>query len=178
MKNAVLATFFHLISTDKNPQHQYCPAGLESWCKWRVTEATKTTENFVHLPPLHPDVQKHVLPIYESLSDDTLLERCLESFTQNLNESFNACIWRMFPKHLNCGMKSIEIAAYIATLAFNEGHSATLLLMKILELYIGPTCKLTADGHDQRRLSQQARATAKESKEARTIARMERIKKK
>ena len=74
-------------------------------------------------------------------------------------------------------MKSIEIAAYIAALVFNEGHSATLLLMKILELHIGPTCKLTVDGRDQRRLSQQTRATAKESKEARTIARMERIKK-
>ena len=38
--------------------------------------------------PLHPDVQKHILPIYEDLSKDDLLERYLGSHAQNANESF------------------------------------------------------------------------------------------
>jgi len=100
-----MATFYHLSSTNENPQHQYCPSGADSWCKWQVTQALQ--QEFDHPPPLHTDVQKHVLPIYEDLSRDDLLERCLGGYTQNANESFNATIWRLAPKHLNCGIKII-----------------------------------------------------------------------
>ena len=34
MKNAVWAIYYHSISTDKKPQHQHCPTGKESWCKY------------------------------------------------------------------------------------------------------------------------------------------------
>lgn len=44
---------------------------------------------------LAPVVQEAIKPIYESLSDDDLLRRCLGGNTQNSNERLNACIWRM-----------------------------------------------------------------------------------
>ncbi|KAL7290606.1 hypothetical protein TKK_0015368 [Trichogramma kaykai] len=31
MKRAILATYYHLISTDENSRHEYCPAGDDSW---------------------------------------------------------------------------------------------------------------------------------------------------
>ena len=35
MRNAIWATYFHYISTDKSPQHSLCPVDPNSWCKWQ-----------------------------------------------------------------------------------------------------------------------------------------------
>lgn len=32
MRDGVLASLYHCISTDENPQHHLCPAGAGSWC--------------------------------------------------------------------------------------------------------------------------------------------------
>lgn len=48
MKRAVLATSYHVCSTNENRQHQYCPSGARSWCKWRFTEATGKLYEFEH----------------------------------------------------------------------------------------------------------------------------------
>lgn len=89
MKNAVWATFYHKCSTDKNPQHKYCPAGSTSWCSWRRAKAEGTLNDYTHDAPLTDKVQEIIKPIYENLSNDELLERCLGGNTQNNNESFN-----------------------------------------------------------------------------------------
>ena len=120
--------------------------------------------------------------VFSAISDKMVCRKCGK--TVHFSESDCRGFGFKIVLKCRCGEENIPSCPYINNgyevnrrMVFVMKHSATLLLMKILELYIGPTCKLTADGHDQRRLSQQARATAKESKEARTIARMERIKK-
>ncbi|EFN61336.1 hypothetical protein EAG_00043, partial [Camponotus floridanus] len=50
---------------------------------------------------------------------------------------FNSTVWRMSPKHLNSGRKIVEIAAYMAAGMFNEGYSAVLSTMQLLDLKIG-----------------------------------------
>ncbi|XP_011858297.1 PREDICTED: uncharacterized protein LOC105555866 [Vollenhovia emeryi] len=52
MKNTIWATYFHKCSTDKNPQHTYCPAGLTSWCSYRRAEAEGTLAKYKHDSPL------------------------------------------------------------------------------------------------------------------------------
>jgi len=74
MKKAIMATYYHMCSTNENPKHEDCPLGVDSWCKWQKSQAID--ENF-HPASLPPDVQKHILPIYEDLSKDDLLQRCL-----------------------------------------------------------------------------------------------------
>ena len=108
MEKAIMATYFHLCSTDENPRHDNCPVGADSWCGYRAAQASGL--NFKHPPPLHSDVERNILPIYQSLSNHDLLERCLGGHTQNANESFNATVWRLTPKHLHSGRKIIEIA--------------------------------------------------------------------
>ena len=80
-------------------------------------------------------------------------------------------------RHWHCGMKSVKISADIAASVFIEGLLAILFMMQILDLQVGQICKLTIDCHDKQRLSQQARATFEETKEARIAARMQRIEK-
>jgi len=135
MQRDIMATYHHYTSTDKHPKHENCPAGENSSCKYRRAESLG--QEYTHPEPLHQDVAKYILPIYEDLSKKELLEKCLGGFTQNANESFNSTIWRLAPKHLHCGRKIIEIAAYIAAGIFNEGYMYVLKLMYDLQIVIG-----------------------------------------
>lgn len=174
MKKDIMATFYHMSSTNENPRHEYCPPGADSWCKWQKNKTTGTN-TFQHPPPLDLRVQKHILPIYEDLSKEDLLTRCLGGHTQNANESFNSTIWRLAPKHLHSGSKIIEIAATIAAATFNEGHVALLQLMVELNLTIGSQCKKYADEMTERRLVRQERRSFISTKEARKARKEELI---
>jgi len=173
MKRAIMATYYHMISTNEQPQHQYCPPGADSWCAYRVAEASNETLSYNHPPPLHQDVQKKILPIYKDLSRDDLLTRCLGGYTQNANESFNATVWRLAPKHLHCGWKIIEIAAFLAAGMFNDGYNFILNIMNDLELPIGIQCKTFADEQTANRIRRQDRRSQSRSKEARIAKKKE-----
>ncbi len=118
-------------------------------------------------------MQKHIRPIYEDLSRDDLLERCLDGHTQNANESFNTIVWRLAPKHLNCGKKIIEIAAFLAAGMFNEGFSFVLQTMQHLNIVIGQQSKGFADNDDKRRIEQQERRSLDATKEAHSFRQQE-----
>ena len=129
----------------------------------------KPAEPEAHPPPLHPDVQKEILPIYEDLSRDDLLERCLGGHTQNANESFNSTVWRLAPKHLHSGLKIVEVAAYLAACIFNEGSSTILMVMDELGIVVGNRSFSFAREIDDRRISRQNRRSTAETKEARKL---------
>lgn len=168
MKNDIMATFKHVFSSKENPDHESCPSGADSWCKWQKAIARGQDPSLVDLsPPLNPSLKEHLLPIYEDLSRDDLLTRCLGGHTQNANESFNSTVWLMTPKHLHSGFKIIEIAAFIAAGIFNEGYSSTLKIMNNLDIQIGTQCKIFVENVDRDRIARQNRRSLNESKEAR-----------
>lgn len=176
MRSAIIATLDHYCSTDQLPRHNNCPKGAESWCEWRKAEAKNTLADFKHPPRLiDDDIEKHIRPIYEELSKDDLLKRCLGGHTQNANESFNSTVWRMTPKHLHSGIKIVEIAAFIAGGMFNEGYSAVLKTMHLLGLKIGLQCNSFCNKADEDRITRQNRRASLATKEARTARRMEQL---
>ncbi|XP_031841174.2 uncharacterized protein LOC116430767 [Nomia melanderi] len=176
MKKAIIASYYHLCSTKENPRHEYCLVGNDSWCKWQKALATGANLDLIEHPaPLHPDVQKHILPIYEDLSEKNLFERCLGGHTQNNNESFNLTVWRFAPKHLHLGIKIIEIAAYLAAGLFNEGYASVLRTMSALNIVIGKQAKTYADKIDEQRIIRQERRTLLTTKEARKARREQRM---
>ena len=83
-------------------------------------------------------------PIYTNLSNDKLLERCVDGFTQNNNESCNQLIWKITPKIVPCGSKIVEMAAYIAAGVFNEGTVLLLYYMSVMGLSLGTIAHLYA----------------------------------
>lgn len=109
--------------------------------------------NFKHDPPLALELVKELLPIYNDLSREDLLERCLGKYTQNSNESLNACIWHLAPKHLHCGSKMVEIATFLSSGIFNEGYYTVLKVMNIMGIRVGPACKAVADAMNNQRLN-------------------------
>lgn len=141
MRREIQATYFHKISTDDKPRHEYCSS---SWCWWKKREEERELygdpeyeKELEHDPPLHKDVAEKIWPIYEELSRDDLLQRCLGGYTQNANESLNALIWKFAPKHLHSGFETVEIASNLAGCIFNEGYLGILWIMQHLGIEIG-----------------------------------------
>ena len=65
MKGAVWALFYHSLSTDDNPQHQFWPTGERSWCKYQRAVA-KSEQPQPHSPTL--DLAQYVKHVFEDLS--------------------------------------------------------------------------------------------------------------
>ncbi|XP_011706884.1 PREDICTED: uncharacterized protein LOC105462057, partial [Wasmannia auropunctata] len=126
MKKEIWATLYHKISTDEEPQHDYCPSGADSWCSWQKAKAIDNLEEYTHKEPLNKEVFNAIIPIYEDLSNDDLLYRCLGGFTQNNNESFNAVVWSIAPKTFSSGKTILDIATDIAVCKFNDGFTSIM----------------------------------------------------
>lgn len=116
--------------------------GTPHYATWKANHESECSKNhsrseLQHDLPLDKNVAKHILPIYEVLSEDSLLERRLGGYTQNANESLNSIIWKFAPKHLHSGLEIVEIAAYLGGSIFNEGFLAILWIMQDLQIEIG-----------------------------------------
>ena len=62
-------------------------------------------------------------PMIDTLTNPTLLRRCLRGATQNANESINSVVWSILPKAKYHGYRSIRGAAAISSIFFNRGRS-------------------------------------------------------
>ncbi|KYN30719.1 hypothetical protein ALC56_14963, partial [Trachymyrmex septentrionalis] len=85
--------------------------------------------------------------------NDNLLTRCLGGYTQNTNESLNALIWSFAPKRTFSGPKTVEIAAYLAAIIFNEGYKSILQIMHVMNITIGQNAVDMCDAVDKLRIS-------------------------
>uniref|UniRef100_A0ABD2VY27 Uncharacterized protein n=1 Tax=Trichogramma kaykai TaxID=54128 RepID=A0ABD2VY27_9HYME len=152
MRKEIWAGFYHKISTDKQPQHLHCPLGADSWCKYQKLKATNNLKGYKHPPALDEEAQEILKPIYNDLTKDELLQRCLGGHTQNNNESFNHCVWMMAPKHIFSGGVIVEIATNIAACIFNGGFCTVLKIMDVLNLKIGVYASAYAEKRDEQRI--------------------------
>lgn len=155
MRDAVWATFYHYSSTKDHPQHQLCPQGSTSWCEWQRANADASLGSYEQTyKPLSADVLNAIRPIYQDLSNDALLKRCLGGYTQNANESFNNVIWRMAPKSTNSSATIIQIATFLAVGLFNEGSQSLLRVMRNMGITVGRNAAQFAASTDSRRCDQ------------------------
>ncbi|CAH4001251.1 unnamed protein product [Pieris brassicae] len=148
--------------------------GPDSWCAWQRASATNTLSSFKHdYTPLPDEVLIAMKPVYENLSKDELLGRCVGGFTQNNNESFNQLIWKITPKILPADSKIVNIAALVAACIFNEGTSALLLIMHGMDLKLGRNSHEYARISDENRVCAAEKKSASETREARIRHRQE-----
>ncbi|GIY10423.1 uncharacterized protein CDAR_474981 [Caerostris darwini] len=106
-------------------------------------------ETFEPPPVLNDEVQEILKPIYEDLTAGDLFERCLGIETQNNNESFNSCVWQLGPKHQFTGKNIVDVTIYCAACTFNEGFTAILNIMDVMDIKIGPQAKQLTRKHDE-----------------------------
>ena len=87
-----------------------------------------------HKTALSADVLSKITPVYEDLSSENLLQRCIGGFTKNNNENLNALIWSFAPQRVFSGAKAIKIASYLAESIFNEDYESILKMMHIMNI--------------------------------------------
>ncbi|XP_028392982.1 uncharacterized protein LOC114517447 [Dendronephthya gigantea] len=139
MKAAIFASLFHCVSSKKRNLHTHCPDGPNSWCRFKQDKANNTTK-YVPGPGLPDNIIKLIRPIYERLSSDELLSKCLDGKTQNQNESLNGMIWNRIPKNVFVGANVLELGVYDAVAHFNIGAEAAVNLLKEVKLKPGKFC--------------------------------------
>ena len=63
-----------------------------------------------------------IKPVFDQLSSNALLERCVDGFTQNAAESFNSVSWNLCPKRTFVGSTTVDLCAGLAVITYNDGH--------------------------------------------------------
>ncbi|KYN18206.1 hypothetical protein ALC57_09489, partial [Trachymyrmex cornetzi] len=167
MKIAIWATLFHKLSTDDNPQHDDCPTGEDSWCSWQKAKSLGTLDTYTHKPPMSDEIFNAIKPIYEQLTTDDLLTRCIGGYTQNSNENFNSTVWSMAPKTMNSGKKIVDIATNIALCIFNDGLMSILYIFETMKMKIGLNSYQLCTEVDEKRVQKAERSLSDGAKQAR-----------
>nr|XP_053641077.1 uncharacterized protein LOC128694796 [Cherax quadricarinatus] len=131
MRNGILASFFHCSSSDEKPQHHLCPTGDDSWCFYQKAIAA-------NLPPpshttmkvqfqLEPAYMEEVYNIYQDLTIDKMMQRCLKGRTQNPNESLHQRIWSYCSKALFRTKWQADFSVSHAVAEYNSGYVRSCL---------------------------------------------------
>ncbi len=165
--------FYHSQSTDNTPQHQYCPSGQQSWCRFNRALAMSEPPP-LHSPTIHPDIAPHLYNVFERLSSDTLMERCVLGATQNQNESFNITIWQRCPKTEFCSATTVEIAVNLAVI-FNAGRVPFAALHEGLEVTVSPLTMQYLSSKDHRRVSASMVKAEVQVKRRRQVLHLDRV---
>ena len=125
MRPSCMCTLLHCTSTDEDPHHELCPEGAESWCFYQKAQALgiqpkphdeELGENKMRLTEYELSQVKEV---YDDLTNDELLRKCLKGRTQNQNESSHGKLWRKVQKTKFYGKDTIETAAQSVILETN-----------------------------------------------------------
>lgn len=151
MSKATHAILKHYSSTAKNPKHENCPQGSNSWCSYNRDKALKESTHVPIKDPLPPAVVKVIQPVFDRLGNKAFLvgsEKCL---TQNTNESLHHVIWGMSPKEQYTSQHEAKLAVALGVMIFNNGIKSTMeKLMARLTLDVKPEMVSTweeIDGH-------------------------------
>ena len=110
-------------------QHKHCPMNKSTWCKfWQ--DKLHNHGNYTEDSRI-PEVFKSELKyLFDRLSDETLLQRCLEGLTQNQNESINNMLWSICSKRTFCSYQKLLLCVYETVTKFNQGAIMKSVLMK------------------------------------------------
>lgn len=125
MERGVRAILKHYSSSVEYPQHDECPKGENSWCKFQVDLATGGNSYVPVKDPIAPAIQKLLEPIFKKLSNRTFLESLKNIMTSNNNESYHHVLWSLAPKETFCSAKEVEVAMYLSTCLYNSGFGWT-----------------------------------------------------
>ncbi|XP_072017454.1 uncharacterized protein [Amphiura filiformis] len=118
-------------------------------------------------------VVKELKPIYDDLTKDELIERCVDCYTQNANESFNGMIWQRIPKETHAGAMTLDIGVASATLAFNDGMQALLGVLQRQNMNPGTHTTENLKKLDEIRIQNAERQTSDKSiKRRKTLRRI------
>ena len=139
MNDAIWAVYHHSIKNSEEPfaaQHRYCPTSNDTWCKY-WTSLKNTNIEYTESKRLPEAFLVELKPIFDRLTSDALLNRCLKGLTQNQNESLNGLLWSICPKIRFCGKEKLESCVCEAVNRFNTGAHSSAELLEMLQINPG-----------------------------------------
>lgn len=148
MVNDIWALYYHKLSTDADPHHGLCPKGETSWCGYQKAVSEKRTYSHKNSVPV--PIMEFIKPVFKSLADKELLNKCLHGKTQNPNESVNAVIWSRLPKTGFVGIKTLHFGVYDAVSTFNSGNVTKCMVLSNLGMNIGKNTIFSMKKMDER----------------------------
>jgi hypothetical protein len=149
MKKAIWATYFHLGSTNDNPQHALCDI---TWCKY--LKAVASGEQYDHSQHTHlsAEILINIKHIFQDLANPLLLKQCLHGGTQNASESLNNIIWNRIPKNIFVSKNSLDLGIYEAVCSYNMGNITKCFILETLGLCPGINCITALKSFDKERI--------------------------
>ena len=123
------ASLFHFASTNKNPQHHFCPDGENSWCGYKRDQST-----YQHKNGIPKCIVDFIKPVFDDLSNKELLRKCKHGLTQKVNEYLNGLIRGRCPKFTYVEQETLALATYLAILKFNERDISFLKIFSDLDI--------------------------------------------
>ena len=119
MRNAIGSVLYYCSeASSAETRHMFCDVDSQ-WCKFRM--AGKKGKPYVDKSGLPLAVRNEIMPIFQELSSEVLLKKCLHGRTQNNNEAINGFVWKRFPKDVFIGWYTLQIGVSSAVLSFNSG---------------------------------------------------------
>ena len=147
MKESIKAIQCHMIedkSLSLEKQHRHCP---KFWADKQ--NQTNTYDNTKRLPEVF---MKELDPIFERLSDESLLTRCLQGLSQNQNESVNAQLWSKCSKTTFVGVRRVRIAVCETATVFNTGAANKAVIMDLSGVNPGASMLKALREQDKKRI--------------------------
>ena len=142
----------------------FCDKDSE-WCKYRM--AGKTDELYVDKPGLPIAVRNDIFHIFQDLSSEELLKKCLHGRTQDNNGTLNNIIWTRLPKNVFVGWYTFQIGVSSAVLSFNSGSHGLLDVFRQLNIVVGCFTKMFRVKSDMTRIKKMKRKMSAEGKRIR-----------
>ena len=168
LKKRIFAILFHMSSSDQHPKHMHCPPGEKSWCFFQRSIAkSEQPGSHKHHDTISAEVGKQLVPIFERLTEPDLLKRCTRAMTQNANESLHNMIWKICPKTIFVGRKTMETAVAIAACQFSMGATFKVALCKALGVDPGSSLVKFAARESRKRVELAEKAASTEAKKRR-----------
>ena len=132
MQAGARATLFHVASSKENNLHYpHYPTGSDSFCNYNKvrTDGTSTYKLGPGLPIL---IVLELKLMFEQLSHEYFLSKCLHGITTNQNKTFDAMSWDRLPKSRYVTFTPLQFVLYDAVTNFNIGRKASALIFEEL----------------------------------------------
>ena len=117
-------------------------------------------------------------PIFDRLSEENLLKRCLTGLTQNQNESINSILWTKISKARFCGKRRIAIATCETVCTANTGAASKASILQRLGIEPGRNTVSLLRKEDWARLACASRKVTARYCKQQKLKRFEKMKRK
>ena len=162
MRKAVCAVLYHCSeASSAETRHMFCDVDSQ-WCKFRM--AGKKGKTYVDKPGLPLAVRNEIMPIFQELSSEVLLKKCLHGRTQNNNEAIIGFIWKRLPKDVFVGWYTLQIGVSSAVLNFNSGAHGLVDVFENLSMSAGFFTEEFCTQRDSLRIEKMKRKMSTEGK--------------